>query len=136
VGLQRDGEIFCRKEGEYLRAYPLWAEDERRRKIYAILHQKAVRKILRTMLTEHGGKGRPQTNSSISSTARLAQSTVSEYLGVLSDLLLIRKMDTNDGHPTFEILTEERSLLSTILVLYDRNFISEATDNYINLWEF
>jgi predicted transcriptional regulator len=136
VGLQRDGEIFCRKEGEYLRAYPLWADDERSRRVYAVLHQKTVRKILHIMLTEHDVKEPPQTNSWISNTARLSQSTVSEYLGVLRDLQLVRKIGAKDGHPTFEIVSEERGLLSTILALYDKNFISEATDNYINLWEF
>ena len=136
AGLQRDGEIYCRKEGGYLRAYPLWATNERSRRIYAVLQQKAVRRILRIMLRGEHGEEPTKTNSWISSEARLSQSTVSEYLGVLQDLQVVRRMTNKEGRVLFDIVVEDKSLLTTVLAFYDGNFVSRATDSYVSLWEF
>jgi predicted transcriptional regulator len=135
AGLQRDGEVYCRKEGGHLRAYPLWATDERSRRICAVLQQKAARAILRIMLRGERLET-SETNSWISGEAHLSQSTVSEYLGVLQDLQVVRRRTNKEGRPVFEIVGEDRSLLSTILASYDGNFASRATDNYVSLWEF
>jgi len=136
AGLQRDGEIYCRKEGGHLRAYPLWATDERSRRICAVLQQKAVRAILRIMLRGGYLKEPAKTNRWISGEAHLSQSTVSEYLGVLLDLQVVGKKTNTEGHAVFEIVAEDKSLLSTILTSYDGSFASRATDNYVSLWEF
>jgi predicted transcriptional regulator len=136
AGLQRDGEIYCRKEGKHLRAYPLWATDERSRRIYAVLQQKAARRILRMMLRKEHGEEPTKTNSWISSEASLSQSTVSEYLGVLQGLQVVRRITNKEGRIVFEIADENKSLLSAVLASYDGNFASRATDNYISLWEF
>jgi len=136
AGLQRDGEVYCRKEGGHLRAYPLWATDERSRRIYAVLQQEAVRNILRIMLRGEHKEEPPKTNSWISSESRLSQSTVSEYLGVLQDLQVVRRRTNKEGRAIFEIVDEDESLLSTILATYDGSFASRATDNYVSLWEF
>ncbi len=136
AGLQRDGEVYCRKEGGHLRAYPLWATDERSRMIYAVLQQKAVRRILRIMLRGEHGEEPMKTNSWISGEARLSQSTVSEYLGALQDLQVVRRMTNKEGRAAFEIADEDKSLLSTVLASYEGNFASRATDNYVDLWEF
>jgi DNA-binding transcriptional ArsR family regulator len=134
--LEKDGEVLCRKEGEYLRAYPLWAGDERSRRIYAIIQQKGVRKLLGAMLREPQSEEPRLSNSRISAIAQLSQSTVSEYLAMLRDLQLVRKLISRDGHITFEIPEGDRQRLSTILALYDGSFLSKATDSYVSLWEF
>jgi DNA-binding transcriptional ArsR family regulator len=134
--LEKDGEVLCRKEGEYLRAYPLWAGDERSRRIYAIIQQKGVRKLLGAMLREPQSEEPRLSNSRISAIAQLSQSTVSEYLAMLRDLQLVRKLINRDGHITFEIPEGDRQRLSTILALYDGSFLSKATDSYVSLWEF
>ena len=136
VNLERNGEIFCRKEGEYLRAYPLWAADERSRMIYVVLQQKSVRKILYVILSEEHEGVHYLSNGMISSFAHLSQSTVSEYLTVLRDLQLVKRVISREGHSVFEISEEDRRRLSAILALYDGNLLSRATDNYLSLWEF
>jgi predicted transcriptional regulator len=136
AGLQKDGEIYCRKEGRHLRAYPLWATDERSRMVYAVLQQKAVRRILRAILRKEHGEEPAKTNGWISGEACLSQSTVSEYLGILQDLQLVRRRTNKEGRAVFEIVDEDKSLLSTVLASYDGNLASRATDNYVSLWEF
>ena len=136
VNLEKNGEIFCRKEGEYLRAYPLWAADERSRGIYAVLQQKSVRRILRVILREEHEGELAMSNGKISSFAHLSQSTVSEYLALLRELQLVKRVVTREGRTVFEISEEDRKRLSTILASYDGNFLSRTTDNYLSLWEF
>jgi len=131
--LEKDGEVICRREGEYLRAYPLWAADERSKGICAVLQQKAVRRILRVILSE--GQELTLSNAKISSLAHLSQSTVSEYLTILRNLQLVRRLVTSEGRAVFDISEEDRSLLSTILASYDGNFLSRTTENYLSLWE-
>jgi len=136
TGLQRNGEIYCRREGGHLRAYPLWATDERSRRIYAVLQHKAVRNILRTMLSREDGDEPMKTNSWISGKACLSQSTVSEYLTMLQILQVVRRKSNKEGRAVFEIEDGDRGLLSIVLASYDGSLASRATDNYVSLWEF
>jgi predicted transcriptional regulator len=136
VNLEKDGEIFCRKEGEYLRSYPLWARDERSRAVCAAVQQKAVRRVLRVMFGQRNGEQVIASNSWISGAAHLSQSTVSECIALLRSLHLVKRVITREGHVVFKISEGDRELLSKILASYDGNFISRATDSYLNLWEF
>ena len=135
AGLQRDGEVYCRKEGGHLRAYPLWATDERSRMIYAVLQQKAVEDSSHNAQRRAWGRTNEDKQLDLGE-ARLSQSTVSEYLGALQDLQVVRRMTNKEGRAAFEIADEDKSLLSTVLASYEGNFASRATDNYVDLWEF
>jgi len=136
LNLEKNGEVFCRREGEYLRAYPPWAADERSMGIYAVLQQKSARRILRVILSEARLGGLSMSNDKISSFAHLSQSTVSEYLTLLRDLQLVKRVITREGRVVFEISQEARERLSTILGSYDENVLSRTTDRYLSLWEF
>jgi DNA-binding transcriptional ArsR family regulator len=134
--LERDGEIVCRKEGEYVRAYPSWVRDERSRRTYAILQQKAARRILRALLRENDGSEGRMTNGGISRITSLSQSTVSEYLTMFRDLQMVKKVATKEGNMVFEIADSDRERLSSILSSRESTFLSKATDNYVSLWDF
>ena len=88
------------------------------------------------MLRREHGEEPTKTNSWISSETSLSQSTVSEYLGVLQDLQVVRRRTNKKGRVVFELADENKSLLSAVLTSYDGNFASRATDNYVSLWEF
>jgi predicted transcriptional regulator len=132
--LARDGEISCWKEGGYLRAYPPWVEDERTRRIYAVLQQKSAREILRILC---GGSKKAdvfRTNGSIAESTGLSRSTVSEYMSTFRDLQVAKRVATEDGL-AFRIEEGEKERLVLILQYLDRNFIERATDSYLELWE-
>ena len=134
--LERDGEIVCWKDGEYVRAYPPWVGDERSMRIYAILQQKTARKILLALLRESNRSRGRMTNGGISRITSLSQSTVSEYLSLFRDLQVVKKVTTKGGSIVFEIADADRERLSSILGSLERNFLSKATDNYVSLWDF
>jgi len=134
--LEKDGEIVFWKEGEYLRAYPPSVDDERSMRIYALLQQKAARKILRVLLKANRGGNQGWTNNEISRITRLSQSTVSEYLSEFRELSLARKNITKEGRMVSEIAGVDRVRISSILGTFESNLVSGITDNYIALWDF
>jgi predicted transcriptional regulator len=134
--LEKDGEIVFWQEGEYKRAYPRSVEDERSKRIYALLQQGAARKIVSALLKTARGGSPSLTNNEISKITRLSQSTVSEYLSELRDLQLTTRIVTKEGRAAFEIAEADKDWLSSILSSFARNFLSRTTDNYISLWDF
>ena len=133
--LEKDGEIVFWKEGEYLRVYPPSVDDERSMRIYALLQQKAARKILRVLLKANRGN-QGWTNNEISRITGLSQSTVSEYLSEFRELSLARKNITKEGRTVSEIAGVDKVRISSILSTFESNLVSGITDNYIALWDF
>jgi len=133
--LEKDGEIVFWKEGEYLRVYPPSVDDERSMRIYALLQQKAARKILRVLLKANRGN-QGWTNNEISRITQLSQSTVSEYLSEFRELSLARKNITKEGRTVSEIAGVDKVRISSILSTFESNLVSGITDNYIALWDF
>jgi len=133
--LEKDGEIHCRREGEYLRAYPPWVQDERVRKVYALLQQKAARKILHTLNKQGRTVGVPLTNGVISEETGLSKSTVSEYLTSFRDLQIARRTTSSEGQVSFELDGPYIDDALSILESLDRNMLAKATDSYLDLWE-
>jgi predicted transcriptional regulator len=134
--LEKDGEIVFWKEGEYLRAYPRSVDDERSKRVYALLQQKAARKILHVLLRANRGGNQGWSNGEISRITRLSQATVSEYLTEFRDLQLARKNTTKEGRMVSEIADADKGRISSILNSLESNFVSRATNSYISLWDF
>ena len=104
-------------------------------RIYALLQQKAARKILRVLLKANRGN-QGWTNNEISRITQLSQSTVSEYLSEFRELSLARKNITKEGRTVSEIAGVDKVRISSILSTFESNLVSGITDNYIALWDF
>ena len=133
--LEKDGEIHCQKEGGYLRAYPSWVKDERTMKVYALLQQKAARKVLLALSSQGRTDGPPMTNGAISDSTGLSKSTVSEYLTLFRDLQIARRTTSVEGRVIFELEEHDVDHTLSILESLDRSLLARATDSYLDLWE-
>jgi len=133
--LEKDGEIVCWKEGGYLRAFPPWVADDRDRRIYALLHKKAARKILHALNGAGSGTAASVTNGAISDSTGLSRSSVSEYLALFRSLQIARRSTGLEGRFVFELDDSNKAHVFKILRTLERNLMTKMTDNYMDLWE-
>jgi len=132
--MEKDGEIVCWKEGGYLRSFPPWVEDERDRRIYALLQKKAARRILHVLYRTEP-QSVPMTNGAISDLTGLSRSSVSEYLALFRNLLIARRATGLDGRFAYELDESNKDHVLEILRSLDKNLMTKVTDRYLDLWE-
>jgi len=126
--LERDGEIVRAKDGRYDRLYPI-GTSERMKRVYAVLQSKTARKILTTM-EEAGGAA---TVTYLAARVDVSRSSLSEYFALLSGADLLRRSLDVDGRAVYLVRDSEEVKL--LLAAFQRNLMSIATGNFIDLWD-
>ena len=127
--LERDGEILRSKDGRYDRLYPI-GTSESMKAIYAVLQSKTARKVLQA-LVDSGP--RELTNGDLSELTHIPRSTVSESVGQLSSISLVKRSLTADGRILYKVQGSEE--ITSILASFQRNMLSLAADRFIDLWD-
>jgi predicted transcriptional regulator len=133
--LEKDQEIFCSKEGEFLRAYPISIEREKEVRLYAVLQRRTARTILKKLI-ETNGEGRGMTNGQLSAMTRLSQSTVSEHVSLLRRLGVVRKVPLDGGRWGLVVDPGDLQRVSSIVYSMEKNFLTVTTERYLELWDF
>ena len=124
--LLREGEIVSERKGGYTRLY-LSGIKEGDRRIYASLQSKSARRVLHALVDSRLlGKGE------LAEATRLSRSTITKKVQELQLLNVIEARDLPDGGQAYRILDGEKVV--TILLALERNPLSVATDNFIDLW--
>jgi predicted transcriptional regulator len=131
--LEMDREIVCRKEGEFLRAYPVSLSDPRQMELYSLLQRKAAREVLKVLIS--GGRG-GLTNGELSAATCLSPSTVSEWTTRLRSLGLLSKVPVGDGRWELVIQRGDSLKLTAMIADFEKNFFRLTTENYLRLWDF
>jgi len=127
--LERDGEILRSKDGRYDRLYPI-GTSESMKAVYAVLQSKTARKVLQA-LVDSGP--RELTNGDLSELTHIPRSTVSESVGQLSSISLVKRSLTADGRILYKVQGSKE--ITSILASFQRNMLSLAADRFIDLWD-
>jgi predicted transcriptional regulator len=133
--LEKDQEIFCSKEGEFLRAYPMSVEGEKDVRLYAVLQRRTARTILKKLIEVHG-EGRGMTNGQLSAATRLSQSTVSEYVSMFRGLGVVRKVPLDGGRWGLVVDKGNSERITSMVSSMENNFLTVTTERYLQLWDF
>ena len=126
--LERDGEVLRFETGGHSRLYPA-GFDDRARGLYAVLHNRTTRQVLRTLVT----RGR-SANGEVSADTGLPKSTVSEHIELLCATGLVAKSALLGAGSVYEVRDQER--VGEALALFERNLLTVAADNFVDLWDF
>jgi len=124
--LLREGEIVSERERGYTRLYPSGFEQGDRR-IYAGLQNKSARSILHALISS-----RLLGKAELAEATQLSRSTIATQLEVLELLNLVEELESHGGQPAYRIIDGGRVAL--ILSALEKNPLSVATDNFIDLW--
>lgn len=98
--------------------------------VYSSLQSKTARKVLRILADSHQGG---LANGDISEAVHLPRSTVSECIAALGRIGLVSRSTTTDGKVGYFI--EDREQLLQLLSVFEKNLLSVATDNFVDLWD-
>jgi predicted transcriptional regulator len=126
--LRDDREVFDWDAGGHSRLFPP-AVSEWERIIYSHLRTRSSRRVLRA-LAKHG----KLTNRELSKITGYAKSTLSESIGGLLEAGILTTSFSLDGRIAYQIKDPERVL--PMLYAADQTVLEEATDRFIQLWDF
>lgn len=127
--LERSGELVRTKDGRYDRLYPAGTSEGTRR-IYALLQSKGARRVLEVLADS---RDRGLTNGDLFSKLHLPRSTISEFIGSLSEAGLVSRSLNLDGRYAYKLREGEEVL--QILATFRRNLLTIAADGFIDLWD-
>jgi predicted transcriptional regulator len=128
--LERAGEILRSKDGRYDRLYPI-GTSESMKAVYAVLQSKTARKVLQALLESEPHE---LTNGELSELTKIPRSTVSESVGQLNGISLVRRSLTADGRILYKVQGSEEVV--KLLASLQRNMLNIAADRFIDLWDF
>lgn len=126
--LKHGGEILDSDESGHSRLFPSEVS-EPERVIYSHLRTRSSRKILRA-LAKHGRL----TNRELSNITGYSKSTISESIRRLLDARILATSFSVTGRIAYKIKDPERVL--RMLHTADHTVLEEATDRFIQLWDF
>jgi predicted transcriptional regulator len=126
--LERDGQVVCSRDGGYSRLFPVGL-DPGAMGLYSVLHNKATRQVLRTLVS-----GVSLTNGEITAATNLPKSTVSEHIDLLCRANLVKRTATLGGGALYEI--QDQARVAGALAVFERNLLTVASDSFADLWDF
>ena len=125
--LQRDGEVTCSTDSGHSRLYAVGVEPEALA-IYPILHKKTMRRILKAF-----SANRSLGIGELSRMTGVPRSTVSESLDALRKAGLVTRMVGSDSQAVYSI--QNADFVNSRLEVFERNLLTVATENFIDLWD-
>ena len=126
--MAKAGEIIRVDEGGFSRLYPTGIT-EKDRVLFSLARGQTDRKILARLASGPG-----LSNRQISELTGLAKSTISEHLGRLTQLGIVRGSQTRDAETLYEL--DDPARVRLLISSQNPNLIRKATDRFIDLWEF
>lgn len=126
--LKNDREVFDWDKSGHSRLFPPELS-EREMIIYSFLRTRLSRKILRAL-----AKHRRLTNGELSQITGYAKSTVSESICRMLEAGILASSFSLDGRTAYQIKDPEHVL--PMLHAADQAVLEEATDRFIQLWDF
>jgi predicted transcriptional regulator len=124
--LRKKELVITKSDGHYTQYYAAGKIGEKDKKLFAILRQKAPRKIIIFLLLNHYSYHR-----NICEHIGLAPSTTSFHLNKLVDLEIINKMQT--GRETIFSIREPE-YISDLLITHKKSFIDSAVSRFADTW--
>jgi predicted transcriptional regulator len=127
--LARSGKIVPHPDGGFVRLYPA-GTNELDMAIYPYLRNRTSKTILSILLKEPG-----LTNKEISERARLAKSTVSEYLATFLHVGIAKCSVSVGERATYRV--QDANRLLQLLVNTEQNSRGpDVTERFVDLWDF
>ena len=126
--LKRDGEVLDWNESGRSRLFPPAVTDYEK-VVYSHLRNRVSRKVLRAIARE--GK---LTNRQLSELTGFAKSTLSECIHRLLEAELVRASFSQDGRVAYQL--RESQVMLSMLETADHSVLEEASDRFIQLWDF
>lgn len=126
--LAKTGEIVRVEDGGYSRLYPAGISDEER-VLFSLVRGETDRRILAPLARE-----RELSNKKLRELTGLAKSTISEHLGNLVQLGIVRIRPTRDTGTVYELENPEQIL--RLMRNQDPTLLKKATNRFIDLWDF
>jgi predicted transcriptional regulator len=126
--LERTGEVLRWDSGGHSRLYPA-GFDLRARGLYAVLHNRTTRHVLRTLVSA-GRSG----NGEVAAATGLPKSTVSEQFDLLCAAGLVSRSSLLGAGYVYEVRDKEN--VAETLALFERNLLTVAADSFVDLWDF
>jgi predicted transcriptional regulator len=126
--LKNDSEVFDWDGGGHSRLFPPEVS-ESERVIYSHLRTRSSRKVLRAL-----AKHERLTNRELSEITGYAKSTLSESIRRLLKAGILKTSFALDGRIAYRIKDPQRVL--PMLHAADHTVLEEATDRFIQLWDF
>jgi DNA-binding transcriptional ArsR family regulator len=126
--LKNDREVVHWDGGGHSRLFPP-AVSEWERIIYSALRTRSSRKVLRAL-----AKGGRLTNRELSEITGYAKSTVSESTHRLFEAGVLTTSFSLSGRIAYQIKDPERVI--PLLRAADQTVLEEATDRFVQLWDF
>jgi predicted transcriptional regulator len=126
--LSKNGEIIRDDKAGYSRLYPVGTTDSEKA-IYSAMRNKTDRLVLTTLLKEVKVSRRQ-----LGERTGLAKSTMSEHISKLvrAGIVIELALDTN----RLELVLTDPLAIKKIVDSQNQTFLREATDRFIDLWEF
>jgi predicted transcriptional regulator len=126
--LKRNGEVLAWNESGRSRLFPP-AVSEREKVVYSHLRSRISRKVLRAIAQD----GR-LTNRQLSEITRFAKSSLSECIHRLLEAEILMTCFSHDGRIAYQL--KEPDFLLPLLRVADETVLEDATDRFIDLWDF
>jgi len=127
--LERAGQILRSKDGRYDRLYPV-GTSESMKAVYAVLQSKTARRVLQALVDSDTQE---LTNGDLSERTHIPRSTVSESVGQLNSVSLVKRSLTADGRILYRV--QESEEVARLLAAFQRNMLNIAADRFIDLWD-
>ena len=125
--MTKSGEIDRREDGGYSRLFPAGTDDSDA-KLLSIIHRGSDSRLLFNLLREGSA-----SQKCLCGLTGLAKSTVSERLGNLIDLGLIKMSQSADPRIRYELVDPIRTAR---LLEERRGTLPKAAERFIDLWDF